>query len=148
MKDNIIRIVSWTAIVVLIVAAVTPQTTALAHDGDFQHYKSHFYTQKKANNRFVIQRFAVVDSSGNLVRGDRVVSAQRSSAGVYRVTFNREVAECAFNVTPLAENGALPIRFASASTGAVWGPETVGVAIFSSGGNLLDGGFSITMTCG
>ena len=147
MRISVSRIISWMAILVLVAVAVAPPTSAGAHDGDFQHYKSHFYTKKKANARFVVQRFAVVDSAGNLVRGDRVLAAEKTNPGVYRVTFNREVADCAFNVTPLSENGAVPIRFASASTGNIWGTKSVGVAIFSKDGAFLDGGFSITMTC-
>lgn len=147
MKARMIRVASFVAILVFAVASVAPPPAAKAHDGDFQHLKSHFYTKKKANKRFVVQRFAVVDSGGNLVRGDRVVSAERTNPGVYKVTFGRAVADCAFNVTPLAENGAVPIRFASASTGNIWGADSVGVAIFSKDGALLDGGFSITMTC-
>ena len=124
-----------------------PPQRAVAHDGDFNHYKQHFYTKKASNDRFVVQRYAVVDSAGNLVRGERVDSAVRNNAGVYKVTFKKDVAECAFSVTPLAENGAVPIRFASASTGAIWGDKSVGVAIFKSDGTFLDGGFSIIMTC-
>jgi hypothetical protein len=147
MRARIIRVASFIAVIVLAAAAVAPPPAAKAHDGDFQHLKSHFYTKSKANNRFAVQRFAVVDSGGNLVRGDQVVSAQRNNPGVYKVTFRRAVADCAFNVTPLAENGALPIRFATASIGNIWGPDSVGVAIFSKDGTFLDGGFSITMNC-
>ena len=124
-----------------------PSPTAVAHDGDFEHYEKHFHTKKVANNRFTVQRYAVVDSEGVLVRGERVVAAVRTNEGTYRVTFNREVAQCAFTVTPLAENGAVPIRFASASTGNIWGANSVGVAVFASDGSFLDGGFSIVMTC-
>jgi len=135
------------ALFVLLGVVSAPTQSAMAHDGDFNHYKKHFYTKKASNDRFVVQRYAVVDAAGNLVRGERVAAATRSNPGAYKVTFDKQVADCAFSVTPLAENGALPIRMASASTGAIWGPNSVGIGIFGSDGNFSDAGFSIVMTC-
>lgn len=148
MGPTIRRFGALVALTVLMGVLAAPSQSAVAHDGDFNHYKTkHFFTKKAANDRFVIQRYAVVDSAGNLVRGERVASATRNGEGSYKVTFKKDVADCAFSVTPLAENGAIPIRFAVASTGALWGDKSVGVGILKSDGSFLDGGFSIVMTC-
>ncbi len=142
------RTASWLVLIALFALALVPVTGVAAHDGSLAHLaRKHFHTKAAANERFVTERWAVVDSGGTLVRGEKVVSAIRTGAGTYQVTFNRDVSACAYNVTPLAENGALPIRTAVASTGGFRPAETVGVGIISSAGAFLDGGFSITVTC-
>ncbi len=142
------RTASWLVLIALFALALVPVTGVAAHDGSFAHLaRRHFHTKAAANERFVTERWAVVDSAGTLVRGEKVVSATRTGEGTYQVLFNRDVSACAYNVTPLAENGAFPKRSAVASTGGFRPADTVGVAILSSAGAFLDGGFSITVTC-
>ena len=142
------RTATWLVLIALFALALVPVTGVAAHDGSLAHLaRRHFHTKAAANERFVTGRWAVVDSNGTLVRGNKVVSATRTGEGAYQVTFNRDVSACAYSVTPLAENGAFPIRTAAASTGGFRPADAVGVAIISSAGAFLDGGFSLIVTC-
>ena len=57
------------------------------------------------------QKYAVVNSSGTLVRGANAVSASRLSTGTYVVTFDADVTGCAHNATvgqPGSSGSSLP----------------------------------------
>ncbi len=142
------RLTSWLALLVLTALVLVPVTGVVAHDGSIQHLaQKHFHTKTVANDRFVIERWAVVDAAGSLVRGERVVSATKLATGIYRVEFNRDVSQCAYSVTPHAGNGGLPIRIASASTGSTIPADAVAVGMYSTDGSFFDGGFSLVLSC-
>lgn len=143
------RLTSWLALLVVLAAvALVPATGVVAHDGSIQHLaQKHFHTKAVANDRFVIERWAVVDAAGSLVRGERVVSAARLGEGIYSVEFNRDVSQCAYSVTAYAENGGLPIRIASVSTGGDIPADDVVVGMYNTSGFFSDAGFSLVLSC-
>lgn len=142
------RLASWLVLLALLALALVPATGVAAHDGSIRHLaQKHFHTKAAANDRFVIERWAVVAADGSLVRGERVVSATRNAMGVYSVKFNRDVSQCAYSVTPLSENGGVSLRIASVFRGDPIPPDTVGVAMYGASGGFADGGFSLVLTC-
>lgn len=146
-SNRVKRLLPTLLIAVMAAVALAPVPIASAHDGDFKHLKSHFYTKATANQRFTPRMFAVVGADGTLVRHYKAAASTRSGPGTYWVTFKRDISTCAYAVTPIAENGATPIRFASIGRGGFIPDDQVVVAVFGSDGSFLDGGFSLVVTC-
>jgi hypothetical protein len=94
-------------------------------------------------------RFAVVDSTGALARGNHVVSASHLGAGSYEVIFDSNVNKCSFQAA-----------IGTTGTGAVVNPGLITVAgragntagvfvrIVDRSGNALDSSFHLAVNCG
>jgi hypothetical protein len=91
--------------------------------------------------------WAVLSSSGTLVRGSGALSATRTGMGDYEVTFNRDVSECAW-VGSVAPGGSGATSFVShwAGRAASSGPTIVG-AIRSHDASAVDSSHHVAVFC-
>jgi hypothetical protein len=89
--------------------------------------------------------FAVVDGDGALTRGSaNVVKTERISRGVYEVTFNKDISNCAYNAT-LALGGVVAEAIDAAPAGAT----SVRITIFSIlVASTADEPFQLSVICG
>jgi len=89
--------------------------------------------------------FAVVDGDGALTRGSaNVVKTERISRGVYEVTFNKDISNCAYNAT-LAVGGVVAEAIDAAPAGAT----SVRITIFSVlVASTADEPFQLSVICG
>jgi hypothetical protein len=76
---------------------------------------------------------------GSVIRGAGVASAQRPTAGEYTVTFNRDVSNCAVQVTPFSTT-AVMATYQEAGT-------VVTVRLFDDLGAATDVPFDIVVVC-
>ena len=92
--------------------------------------------------------FAVVDSSGNLIRGSNATSAQHLSTGIYEVDFNSVVKKCVFTATTglPGSNGTNDPAFVTVA-GRGNNDEGVYITTFDVGGNSADFGFHLNVRC-
>ena len=92
--------------------------------------------------------FAVVNSDGTLARGVATSSTLRQSAGTYRVTFTRDVSDCAFTGTLGNAGGGFPpsgtvgIAFSDTAT-----PNDIYVETRNTAGALTDASFHVDVAC-
>lgn len=89
--------------------------------------------------------WAVVNQDGTLARHSRVTSVTRLGTGRYEVTFNRNVAGCAYIATTQnAYSQALGVYTASGHLSA----NGVYIETKNQGGGLTDGPFNLLVSCG
>jgi hypothetical protein len=92
--------------------------------------------------------YAVVDATGNLARGPRVVSSARLSAGNYEVIFNRKIKNCAFTATlGTTGTGSIPAPGLITVAGRAGNFSGVFVRIVDRTGTSLDSSFHLAVTC-
>ncbi len=92
------------------------------------------------------RRWAEVRGDGTLLRGSRVVSVTRTSAGVYNVRFNRNVTDCAYTAT-IGSNSGEPAGVIDTVLPA---NDTVRVITESNDGvppSFQDRAFHLVVTC-
>jgi hypothetical protein len=95
--------------------------------------------------------WAVIGATGSLVRGQNVVSVAYTPGGIYVVTFDRAVSDCAYLAT-LARRTGGDITAGSLAPGEIAvGPgsanNTVAVNTFDSAGTLQDRAFHLGVAC-
>jgi hypothetical protein len=134
------------------VGVVMIGTPAGAHvGGSVNHLWNHL--KPKADARYVNETellWAVVDGNGEaIVRGNRAVSVNRSSAGIYQVRFARNVRNCAYvasvGLTGASGNpppGEIGVVGEAASVRGVW------IQTFDSSGASADRDFHLIVDCG
>jgi hypothetical protein len=94
-------------------------------------------------------RFAVVNASGQAVRGRDVSSTARTSEGRYQVIFNGDVRNCAYFATVGDESASAPPQNTQISVGSL-GSNVNGVAVRTengSNGTELDRPFHLIVMC-
>ena len=92
--------------------------------------------------------FAVVAANGTVSASSGVVGAvaHTSSTGIYVVTFNRDVSQCAFLATIGVRNGGLPGDPEIAANNQTGSPEQVVVETFL-GATATDRSFNVAVLC-
>jgi hypothetical protein len=127
-------------------------TPAGAHvGGTVNHLWKHL--KPKADPRYVNETellWAVVDGDGEaIVRGNRAVSVNRSSAGIYQVRFTRNVRSCVYvastGLTGASGNpppGEIAVVGEAASVRGVW------IQTWDSAGTSVDRDFHLIVDCG
>jgi hypothetical protein len=92
--------------------------------------------------------FAVVAANGTVSASSGVVGAvaHTSSTGIYVVTFNRDVSQCAFLATIGSRNGGLPGDPQIAASNQTGSPEQVVVETFI-GTAATDRSFNVAVLC-
>jgi hypothetical protein len=127
-------------------------TPAGAHvGGTVNHLWGHL--KPKADARYVNETellWAVVDGDGEaIVRGNRAVSVNRSSAGIYQVRFARNVRNCVYvastGLTGASGNpppGEIAVVGEFASVRGVW------IQTWDSAGTSADRDFHLIVDCG
>jgi hypothetical protein len=119
--------------------------------GTVNHLWNHL--KPKADPRYVNETellWAVVDGDGEaIVRGNRAVSVNRSSAGIYQVRFTRNVRSCVYvastGLTGAAGNpppGEIAVVGEAASVRGVW------IQTWDSAGTSVDRDFHLIVDCG
>jgi hypothetical protein len=89
--------------------------------------------------------FAVVGASGSLIKSSGVATLVKPATGLYEITFNQDIRECATVASP-GSAGSLPSgQAASASTPPPGAKVTV--RTFDSNGNDDDLGFTLAVFC-
>jgi hypothetical protein len=134
------------------IGVVMVATPAGAHvGGSVNHLWNHL--KPKADARYVNETellWAVVDGDGEaIVRGNRAVSVNRSSAGIYQVRFARNVRNCVYvasiGLTGSSGNpppGEIGVVGEAASVNGVW------IQTFDSAGASADRDFHLIVDCG
>jgi hypothetical protein len=136
----------------MVIGIVMVGTPAGAHvGGTVNHLWGHL--KPKADARYVNETellWAVVDGDGEaIVRGNRAVSVNRSSAGIYQVRFTRNVRNCAY-VASIGLRGAsgnpppgeISVVGENASVRGVW------IQTWDSAGTSADRDFHLIVDCG
>jgi hypothetical protein len=92
--------------------------------------------------------WAVVRANGNLSRGHGVENVQKSTPGLYRISFDRPVNTCGFIVVMGTVGGAHPRLGIATATDWVR-PDDNGVAVYTynAKGDLADRGFHLSINC-
>jgi hypothetical protein len=116
-------------------------------NGDFK-----LQTDGKANlfvdiaGYFVQPLYAAVSSGGAVYAGisSGVTSVTRLSAGLYDVSFNRNVQKCGATTASITWSSSLDV---SPDVGAGADANTVRVGIVDPGGTFTDGYFTLSLTC-
>jgi hypothetical protein len=92
--------------------------------------------------------FAVVAANGTLSASSGVVGnvAHTASTGIYVVSFNRDVSQCAFLATIGSRNGGLPGDPQIAASNQTGSPEQVVVETFI-GSAATDRSFNVAVLC-
>ncbi len=92
--------------------------------------------------------FAVVAANGTLAASSGVVGAvaHTTSTGIYVVSFNRDVSQCAFMATIGVRNGGLPGDPEIAANNQTGFPEQVVVETFL-GATATDRSFNVAVLC-
>ena len=86
---------------------------------------------------------ATIAADGTLYAGSsRAVSSTRSAAGVYTVTFDRDIEQCTASATAY-----LLTYYASVDTYSSSNPNTATVRVMNNAGTLVDQYVYVTMTC-
>jgi hypothetical protein len=134
------------------IGVVMVGTPAGAHvGGTVTHLWGHL--KPKADARYVNETellWAVVDGDGEaIVRGNRAVSVNRSSAGIYQVRFARNVRNCVYvastGLTGATGNpppGEIAVVGENASVRGVW------IQTWDSAGTSADRDFHLIVDCG
>jgi hypothetical protein len=89
--------------------------------------------------------FVAVDAGGTLTKNSGAASATRASAGVYRITFNANITNCAYLATGGQDAGGLfeDYHLYTSRTGT----NTANVQIFDEKNNPLDRSFYLAVLC-
>jgi hypothetical protein len=92
--------------------------------------------------------FAVVAANGSVSASSGVVGAvaHTTFSGIYAVSFNRDVSQCAFLATVGARNGGLPADPQIAANNQTGSPEQVVVETFI-GATPTDRSFNVAVLC-
>jgi hypothetical protein len=92
--------------------------------------------------------FAVVASNGTLSASSGVVGTvtHTASTGLYAVTFNRDVSQCAFLATVGARNGAVATDPQISANNQTGSPQQVVVATYI-GSTATDRSFNVAVLC-
>jgi hypothetical protein len=134
------------------IGVVMVGTPAGAHvGGTVAHLWGHL--KPRADARYVNETellWAVVDGDGEaIVRGNRAVSVNRSSAGIYQVRFARNVRNCVYvastGLTGATGNpppGEIAVVGENASVRGVW------IQTWDSAGTSADRDFHLIVDCG
>jgi hypothetical protein len=91
--------------------------------------------------------WAVVSAAGTLEKGSGALSVENVGGGVYRVTFNRNITNCAFLGTvghPNFENtqhGDIDVQ------GAIGTEDTLYIDTFDNAGTAAERGFNVAVFC-
>jgi len=94
-------------------------------------------------------RFAVVDASGALARGGRVVSTTHLGTGSYEVIFDSNVNKCSFQGSiGTTGAGSVPSPGLLTVAGRAGNNAGVFVRIVDRAGNSLDSSFHLAVNCG
>jgi hypothetical protein len=94
-------------------------------------------------------KFAVVDSTGVLARGNHVVSASHVGAGSYEVIFDSNVNKCSFQASiGTTSTGNVPSPGLITVAGRAGNNAGVFVRIVDRTGNSLDSSFHLAVNCG
>jgi hypothetical protein len=133
------------------IGVVMVGTPAGAHvGGSVNHLWNHL--KPKADKRYVNENellWAVVNgTTGNLARGNNVVSTNRSAVGTYQVRFSRNVRNCAY-VATVGLTGASGTSAAAdiAVVGEAASVRGVFVTIEDPPGTRVDRSFHLVVTC-
>jgi hypothetical protein len=136
----------------IVIGVAMVGTPAGAHvGGTVNHLWNHL--KPKADARYVNETellWAVVDGDGEaIVRGNRAVSVNRSSAGIYQVRFARNVRNCVYvastGLTGASGNpppGEIAVVGEAASVRGVW------IQTWDSAGTSADRDFHLIVDCG
>jgi len=93
--------------------------------------------------------WAVIDSTGGLVRGsDVVASSHLTTTGQYSIVFNQDVQNCSFVATlgATGSNGAVGPGVATVA-GRTGNPDGVLVATYNATGGVTDSSFDVAAVC-
>jgi hypothetical protein len=90
--------------------------------------------------------FAVVNAGGDLVRGT-ALSALRTGAGAYVVTFDHNVKNCVFTATTGSASGGTPLNAYATVAGFGTDPNGVVVTTFDHAGAAADFAFHLNVRC-
>jgi hypothetical protein len=84
--------------------------------------------------------FAVVNSDGTMLRGNGTTSSMKITTGWFKVIFNKDVSQCAYN-----GNAIVPSIVAATHAGG----DNKGVLVLTTGhdGSFSDRAFHLTVTC-
>jgi len=95
------------------------------------------------------QKFAVVDSIGNLSRGGHVLSSAHLGAGAYEVIFDKNVSKCAFTASVgTTGTGSVPNPGMITVAGRAGNNAGVFIRIVDRLGNSADLPFHLALNCG
>lgn len=90
--------------------------------------------------------WVVIASNGAITRSNGTMVVSRSSAGIYAMTFTRDVSTCAALATPMSTNGGLQTQTqAVISQGGVANQLTV--ATYDNAGAAQDHGVTVAVFC-
>jgi hypothetical protein len=92
--------------------------------------------------------FAAVAANGTISTSDGVLGAvtHTASTGIYAITFNRDVSQCAFLATIGARNGGVPADPQISANNQTGSPEQVVVETFL-GSTATDRSFNVAVLC-
>jgi hypothetical protein len=96
---------------------------------------------------FAAESFAVVDSTGVLVRGDEAASVGHPSTGNYIVLFTRNIRHCAYVATVGAPDNAKPPLGIAAVASEAANANAVHVRTWGVEGTLRDRPFHLAVIC-
>jgi hypothetical protein len=94
-----------------------------------------------------LSRWAVVNASGQLVRGRNVTSVARTSSGRYQVIFNRDVRSCAYIATLGDPTAATPSTGQIGTSSLASNVNGVAVRTTDAGGAAGNRSFHIVVPC-
>jgi hypothetical protein len=145
-------IIGRLAIVAVLLAGVMASAAVLpasAHISGVAHTWSHF---KPKVETMLSDRspWAVVGSSGALVRGSGAGSSTKAGTGTYVVTFSRDISSCSYTATSLDTASGSSAVYARIEVGAAnsLSPNQIRVGIVNtSTASLVDFGFSLQVMC-
>jgi hypothetical protein len=92
-------------------------------------------------------RWAVATNGGDLVRSKGVVASEQISAGVYELTFNRDVSDCAWSATVARNVAAEPVPGEIGVRPPADNPRGVVVHIWNSAGAPASNRFHLVVSC-
>jgi len=92
-----------------------------------------------------INLWAVVNTDGTLLRGSGATGSVRDAVGIYRVTFNRDVRNCAYAGTPRFGAG---VRIIIPQDALAASPNTIRIDVSSNTSDAFaDGTFFLLVAC-
>jgi len=92
---------------------------------------------------------ALINTDGRLIGGSRVTASRRVNAGIYLVTFDRDVTPCDYAATPLNQTNTIGATSATNAsiTAASAAPGNVVQIEEDKDDASVDGSFYVTVTC-
>jgi hypothetical protein len=92
---------------------------------------------------------ARIQAYGNAVSRIGVVAGEKKYTGVYEIEFERDVASCAYSVTPTIAISTDPLIYATATAAPIaQKPRFVQVQIYNSAAKYINHDFHIIVFCG